>query len=210
MEFHHRFFTALSRFVVWESRMKINGNEFIEGTCPGCGDKEAHFEWDIFAHDDGAYRHRDFTCPKERFESKYDWDTKNYGSDFYKDHHTEKFIERQKKLCHHCGKTKAEHPDKRCNFVLVDHRAEEVKKEQLLVNLRKMMQWEPEAVPAKIRKAYEENGAEPGEVPPFFSEVYLYELLGKEDARTLLAMFRMVLRSVTDLGVGPQRLVHEL
>lgn len=56
-----------------------------------------------------------------------------------------------------------------------------------------MRDWKPESAPKKVLKAYQENGAKKGEVPPFFSEVFLYEVLGKEDARTLLSFFGRVL-----------------
>jgi hypothetical protein len=45
--------------------------------------------------------------------------------------------------------------------------------------------WTPEYIDDKVMKAYEDNGAQKGEVPPFFSEVCLYELLGKDHARSL-------------------------
>ncbi len=48
--------------------------------------------------------------------------------------------------------------------------------------------WIPEWASEEVMKSYEENGAQKGEVPPFFSEVTLYELLGKDMARSLLGM----------------------
>ena len=50
--------------------------------------------------------------------------------------------------------------------------------------------WTPEYLPDAVMEAYHQNGAKKGEVPPFFCEVTLYELLGKDQARTLLALIR--------------------
>lgn len=53
--------------------------------------------------------------------------------------------------------------------------------------------WVPEATPAAVLEAYRENGGDPESDPlPFFTEVFLYELLGKEDARALLARVRQI------------------
>ena len=49
--------------------------------------------------------------------------------------------------------------------------------------------WSPDsidALPEEVMTAHKESGA-PGSVPPLFCESTLYELLGKCDARTLLA-----------------------
>ncbi len=56
-------------------------------------------------------------------------------------------------------------------------------------NLRKMTEWKPEiGFPQnfKGRSPYGDTMKELNDCP-FFSETYLYNLLGKEDARTLLA-----------------------
>ena len=58
--------------------------------------------------------------------------------------------------------------------------------------LAKLREWEPEWTPQVVREEFKECGVEPGEVVPFFTEAYLYPLLGKEDARTLLALMRPV------------------
>ena len=65
--------------------------------------------------------------------------------------------------------------------------------------------WVPQdGFPMKVTQygARAHNQCEPGKCPhknaegfkncPFFSEQYLYELLGKEDARTLLALLRKI------------------
>lgn len=52
----------------------------------------------------------------------------------------------------------------------------------------KLYAWVPEWLENQaVMDAYEANGAKKGDVPPFFSEVCTYELLGKEQARTLRA-----------------------
>lgn len=53
---------------------------------------------------------------------------------------------------------------------------------------KRLMTWIPECLPESVIKSYEQNGARKGEVPPFFCEVTLYELLGKDQARTLLSL----------------------
>ena len=55
---------------------------------------------------------------------------------------------------------------------------------------KELATWVPECLPEEVMKAYEENGAKKGEVPPFFCEVTLYEMLGKGIARTLLGKIR--------------------
>lgn len=55
---------------------------------------------------------------------------------------------------------------------------------------KRLITWTPESTPIgfKRRPGY----AKGDEDTPFFSEAYLYTLLGKEDARTLLALMRPV------------------
>jgi hypothetical protein len=48
--------------------------------------------------------------------------------------------------------------------------------------------WTPEFAPQAILDAYEENGAKKEDIPPFFSEVFTYEILGKYEARTLRSL----------------------
>lgn len=55
---------------------------------------------------------------------------------------------------------------------------------------RTLMTWIPEYAYEEVMKSYEQNGAPKGKVPPFFSEVTLYEMLGKDQARSLLGMMR--------------------
>lgn len=51
---------------------------------------------------------------------------------------------------------------------------------------------------AKVGEAVADHEFKPGPSPevPFFTESYLYDLMGKEDARTILALVRNVLRAV--------------
>jgi len=48
--------------------------------------------------------------------------------------------------------------------------------------------WIPECAPQEVLDSYRANGAKEGKVPPFFSEVFSYEVLGKDQARTLRAL----------------------
>lgn len=48
--------------------------------------------------------------------------------------------------------------------------------------------WIPETALQAVLDAYHANGAKEGNVPPFFSEVTTYEILGKEEGRTLRAL----------------------
>ena len=57
---------------------------------------------------------------------------------------------------------------------------------EALDDLRK---WVPEGVPEEVRKDAEECGEDPTGIP-FFTEAFLYPLLGKEDARSLLGRMR--------------------
>jgi hypothetical protein len=65
-----------------------------------------------------------------------------------------------------------------------------------------LLSWVPEGVPLKristinypvkfFGKAFQEGD----DKQPFFSEAYLYNLLGKEDARTLLALMRRLCKA---------------
>jgi len=56
---------------------------------------------------------------------------------------------------------------------------------------KNLLEFAPGWLPKECKK--KSNGYEKGdEEQPFFSETYLYNLLGKEDARTLLALMRPV------------------
>ncbi len=57
-------------------------------------------------------------------------------------------------------------------------------------NFKQLFTWTPECMPEEVLKAYEENGGTG--VPPFFCEITLYELLGKGEARDLLAIMRLL------------------
>ena len=70
---------------------------------------------------------------------------------------------------------------------------EEEKKERL----KRLMEWTPEGLAAGFKDG--PYYAEGDEDAPFFTEAYLYNLLGKEDARTLLALMRPVFE---EAGVG--------
>ena len=60
----------------------------------------------------------------------------------------------------------------------------------------------PESAPAQFNVlAHETFAAKDDSSQPFFTEAYLYPLLGKEDARTLLALMRNVFES---LGFSPE------
>lgn len=54
--------------------------------------------------------------------------------------------------------------------------------------LKRLLRWKPEGVPAAVRKDMKACGETA--VPPFVSEAFLYPLLGKEDARSLLGELR--------------------
>jgi len=73
---------------------------------------------------------------------------------------------------------------------------------------RELYTWSPDFLPEEIVKEFEEAGGEG--VPPFFSEMTLYALLGKEEARNLLAMMRCLgealgIDNVRDLHVEAER-----
>jgi len=64
--------------------------------------------------------------------------------------------------------------------------------------LKELLKWTPEyfdATEFKKSEGYEEGD----EQAPFFSEAFLYNLLGKEDARTLLSLMK---RALGIKGIG--------
>lgn len=75
--------------------------------------------------------------------------------------------------------------------------------------VKELLEWVPEAVDLKAiskinyppkyfpRKEYGEICTDEDLKQPFFSEAYLYNLLGKEDARTLRCLLRAALESVS-------------
>ncbi len=83
-----------------------------------------------------------------------------------------------------------------------------MKKKEIKEVLEKLLSWTPEGVDLKSisrinyppkhfpKKEYGEICSEEDAECPFFSEAYLYNLLGKEDARTLLALMRNFIRSL--------------
>ena len=76
--------------------------------------------------------------------------------------------------------------------------------------IKELLEWVPEAVDLKAiskinyppkyfpKKEYGEICTDEDPKQPFFSEAYLYNLLGKEDARTLRVLIR---RALGSLGV---------
>ena len=85
--------------------------------------------------------------------------------------------------------------------------------------LKKLLNWTPEGVDLKRickinyppkdfpKKQYGEICTDEDCKAPFFSEAYLYPLLGKEDARTLLAYLKTTLLS---LGVTSEEIENNL
>ncbi len=61
--------------------------------------------------------------------------------------------------------------------------------------VRELGSWTPECVNEKVFNLQNPYYSQGDERAPFFSETYLYSLLGKEDARTLLALMRPVFRA---------------
>lgn len=60
--------------------------------------------------------------------------------------------------------------------------------EKARAEFKDLLTFVPDTATKEVLKSYEENGAKKGEIPPLFCEVTLYELLGKCDARSVLAM----------------------
>jgi len=77
------------------------------------------------------------------------------------------------------------------------------KKEEAKHCIRDLLSWTPEGVSlekiSRLNYPVKDFGkvfAKGDDACPFFSEAYLYNLLGKEDARTLLALMRKLCRSL--------------
>ncbi len=80
--------------------------------------------------------------------------------------------------------------------------------EQMNKEIKELLNWNPEGVDLKAigkinyppkyfpKKKYGEIVTDEDCKQPFFSESYLYPLLGKEDARTLLALLRIAFKSL--------------
>jgi hypothetical protein len=65
---------------------------------------------------------------------------------------------------------------------------------EFLEAVQRLLEWTPEFTNRDVfneKNPYYDKGDEDA---PFFSEAYLYNLLGKEDARTLLAWMRPIWR----------------
>ena len=58
--------------------------------------------------------------------------------------------------------------------------------------LADLREWHPELTCTDVMKDWIACGNGSTDLPPFFTEAYLYPLLGKDDARTLLSLMRPV------------------
>ncbi len=70
-------------------------------------------------------------------------------------------------------------------------------------SVRKLLKWVPQNVPLEQisgivypKKYFGVVFDKNDDKQPFFSEAYLYNLLGKEDARTLLALMRQLCKAL--------------
>jgi hypothetical protein len=84
----------------------------------------------------------------------------------------------------------------------------EIKKKKLTKEIIELLSWTPEGVDLKAigkinypeksfpKKEYGEIVTDEDCEQPFISEAYLYPLLGKEDARTLLALLTSAFKSL--------------
>lgn len=84
---------------------------------------------------------------------------------------------------------------------------------------KRLLNWTPEGVDLKAiskinyppkyfpKKKYGEICTDEDCKQPFFSEAYLYSLLGKEDARTLLALLKQAFQSV---GIDVEKYYDEV
>jgi hypothetical protein len=68
--------------------------------------------------------------------------------------------------------------------------------------LKRLFEFKLQCLPVKLMKSLaKDTGYEKGdEVAPFFSESFLYNLLGKDDARTILAVLNNFIRA---MGIDP-------
>ncbi len=83
-------------------------------------------------------------------------------------------------------------------------------KEKIIKAAKELMDWCPEDFPCEAIK--EENKTsgmyeEGDEKAPFFSEAYLYNLMGKDDARTILGLINNLLGTV---GIDSYRDLRDL
>lgn len=70
---------------------------------------------------------------------------------------------------------------------------------KVTTEIKKLLEWTPEGFfLEKVSKIVNGKGmyAAGDDETPFFSEAYLYNLLGKEDARTLLALIEQAFSSI--------------
>jgi hypothetical protein len=75
--------------------------------------------------------------------------------------------------------------------------------DEILEALAEFFDFRPEAIPSEVAKDMKSSKRAPDDCPPFMSESFLYPLLGKSDARTLLGRMRKLLRAlgVTEMEV---------
>jgi len=69
---------------------------------------------------------------------------------------------------------------------------------------KKLFTWKPGYLPKEVMDEWKESGGEG--VPPFFCELTLYAILGKDSARTLLGMMRSLGEA---LGIDSRRDLHD-
>lgn len=68
--------------------------------------------------------------------------------------------------------------------------------EEAIKVLKELYYWKPEGGFPDCKPQYSEDHFDYLDDCPFFSETYLYNLLGKEDARTILAMLGGIARAL--------------
>lgn len=83
----------------------------------------------------------------------------------------------------------------RCGCVITHTCCESTRK-----NLAKLFEFKLECVPRGFNKSVKDGYEKGDEKAPFFSEAFLYNLLGKEDARTVLTVLKNFIRS---MGIDP-------
>jgi len=70
-----------------------------------------------------------------------------------------------------------------------------LKKDGLVAAWKSLLNFAPGMSPALIKQAKRDGYYQKGdENAPFFSEAYLYPLLGKDDARTILSIMRLIIK----------------
>lgn len=178
-----------------------NGEEVYRGTCPECKLPDSTFRYSVYAGEDGGFEHQDWRC----------WEWKKPRPMPDEDSASESFKKHWYGRCGNCGVQKDEHlVGEKCRHVLTDDEIATIKREQVAVAVEQLLSFEVEFCDPKILAEYEANGAEKGAVPPFFSEMFLYETLGKEDARSVLARMRQLMAALADLELVKKRTATRL